>query len=436
MRVPPRVLHVFESWPPVPSGYASRSRWIVEGQRDTGVALPAALVTTRQSVYGEDDATPLEGVPVERLAPSGMERALRGAPVPGLHRPWFVDGAHLTRGIEAAARTHRAELVHVHWASGIGRAAARAADRLGLPLVAELRFDLAGAMCAQSGTARAREAGRAGRIEALARWWFDAHLRRADVIVAASDALARFTAARLPGRCADIVTVPNGIDEAFLASCDAARATRTDPATADEGRRLVVGTTSRMLRYEGLETLLTCAAALPQVDWVFVGDGPENDELRRLAGALTAERADRVRFTGRVPAAAIPALLASMDVFAVPRRALSITRHASPIKVVEAMACARTVVATDVGDIGALLEDGRGLLVTPGDTEAFTDALRCALEDASLRATTGAAARARVRDEYRGHELIRRYADIYTRALGRGVPAADVRAAASVSRGS
>ena len=418
----PRVLHVVESWPPVPSGYASRSRWIVETQARTGIARPAVLVTSRQGVYGADDVVappePLEGVPVELAPVTAAERALRGLGVPGLSRPFHVDGAALARSVEAAARAHGSELVHVHWASAIGAAAARAARRLGLPLVAELRFDLAGAMLAQSA------GGRAGRwvgfAEPLARRWFDRHLGGAAAIVVASDALGAFVGARLPARAPDVVSVPNGVDAAFIAACDAARAApgSSGPSGAPRGEaRTVVGTTSKMLRYEGLEALVGAARELPAIDVVFVGDGPERGRLEELARPLNAERPGRVRFAGRVPAAEIPTRLAGIDVFAVPRRDLSITRHASPIKVVEAMAAARCTVAAAVGDTRTLLADGCGLLTAPGDGPAFVDALRRAVGDPALRARLGEAARVRAGARYRGDELVGRYRDVYARAV-------------------
>ena len=292
---PPRVLHVVESWPPVPSGYASRSRWIVETQARTGVARPAVLVTSRQGVYDGGAPTPLDGVPVEIVPPSGAERFLRGLRVPALRRPFHVDARALAGRVEAAARAHRADVVHVHWASAIGAAAARAAGRLGLPLVAELRFDLAGAMFAQSAGGRARFA------EPPARRWFDRHLGAARVVVVASDALGELVRPRADRTGVPVVSVPNGIDAAFLAACDAAReherararavdADGPDPVPA---RRVTVGTTSKMLRYEGLETLIDAAAALPDIDLVFVGDGPERDRLETLARPLDAERPGR-----------------------------------------------------------------------------------------------------------------------------------------------
>ena len=72
-------------------------------------------------------------------------------------------------------------------------------------------------------------------------------------------------------------------------------------------------------------------------------------------------------------------------------------REGLPLCVLEAMAHGRPVVATAVGGIPQLVEDGRtGLLVEPGDAEALRSALERLLSDPELRRRMGRAARARV----------------------------------------
>lgn len=381
----------------------------MQTQARLGVSRPAVLVTSRQHVYTSDPISDTEAFPVELLAPSRSERRRRHQAPPILQRAFHVDVDHLIGAVERSARRHRAELVHVHWPSGIGRAATRAAGALCLPTVAELRFDLAGAMLAQSANGYGRT------LEPMARRWFERHVRHAAAVVVASDALGTLVN-RTHALCEDrLATVPNGISAAFVAACDAARADRAD-ALSDTGR-VTLGTTSKMLRYEGLETLLDCAAALPDIDLVFIGDGPERSRLEASAEPLNRERAGRVRFAGAVPAAAIPALLIGIDIFAVPRHDLSITRYASPIKVIEAMAAACCTVASAVGDQARLLEHGRGVLVPPGDTPAFIAAIAACAKDAEHRRRLGVAARQHAIERYDGDALITRYADVYRRAL-------------------
>ena len=407
---PPRALHVVESWRPVPSGYAARSWWIVAGQARANTSAPAVLVTSRQSVYANGPADALTGVPLETLSPSPVEGWLRERLPPPLARPWHVDARALERAIVEAARRHDAELVHVHWSSAIGAAAASAARRLDVPLVAEVRFDLAGAMGAQS------FGGRLAPLENLLRRRFERHLGAATRIVAASDALAGLLRARFPDLAPRLHVVPNGVDADFLARCDAVRAERVH----GDARPVTLGTTSKMLRYENLDALIELCATRPALDLVFVGDGPERGRLERRAAPLNAERAGRVRFTGRLPAEEIPERLADIDLFVVPRSDLAITRFASPIKVVEAMAAARAVVGTAVGDTRALLDGGCGELVPPGDPRALDAAVDALAADPERRRALGLRARTRIATDYDGTALLARYADVYAAALAGG----------------
>ena len=413
----PRVLHVVESWRPVPSGYASRSWWIIECQARLGLSRPVVAVSSRQRVYGENGAEALTvggvDVPVERLPETAVEARLRGA-----GRPFHLDAGAAARGIARLCEAHGAEAIHAHWSSGLGMAAAVAARRLGLPLVAEVRFDLAGAATAQKRAGVAGVAGRVPGAERLMRRWFERHLPFAAAVGAASEALATLLRREMPGVTAKLTVVPNGVTDALLASCDAAEPVgRVSPPD-----RLVIGTTAKMLRYENLGALLEVLRRVPAADACFIGDGPERAALEAEAAPLNAQRPGRVTFAGRVPAAEIPARLAALDVFVVPRAELTITRYASPIKVVEAMAAGLPVVATPVGDTASLLADGRGVLVPTGDDAALAEAVAALADEPGRRAVLGAAARAYAADTLRGDALLSRYGPVYAAVL-RGAPA-------------
>jgi len=394
----PRVLHVVESWRPLPSGYASRSWWIVTGQRRLGISRPSVLVTSRQSTYGDAPPAPAAGIVLTALAPSATERRRRP------NRPFFVDRVHLREAIVRTARVADARLIHVHWSSAIGCAAADAAQELGIALVAEVRFDLAGAMNAQLFR------GRMAPAEAGLRRWFERHLKRADAVTAASEVLAGL----LRRQGLRVTAVPNGVDADFLSACDAAAARRT----AAPGGRVMLGTTSKMLRYEHLDAFFAVLRAVPETDATFVGDGPESSRLKALAQAFAP---GRVTFTGRVPAEKIPDRLAAMDLFLVPRENETITRFAGPIKVVEAMAAGRCVVGSAVGETVSLLAGGRGVLVPPGNVAPLVHAVQTLAADPDRRGRLGAAARAYARDTLAGDALLQRYAGVYARAM-RGRP--------------
>ena len=381
-----------ESWRPVISGYTSRSWRIVERQQRLGIARPQVLVTSRQGVYGVSAVDAPPGVPVSLMPPTPRERLTRKL------RRFDLDGAALADAIAEQARG--CDLVHAHWSSGVGRAAAEGARRAGRPLVAEVRFDLAGAVTTES------LRGRASWLEPALRRRFEGHLTGARAVVAASHALAALLArdCGVPG--ARLSVVPNGID---LAPPDAASDGDAIRARLGLNGATVIGTTSNMLRYENLGAIIEASVGLAHGHALFVGDGPARGELEQAArgGAVPAS------FTGRVPPQDVPGHLAAMDVFAVPRRDATITRFASPLKVVEAMAMGRAIVATALGDVPALLAEGRGVLVPPGDPAAFSAAVRALARDPARRGRIGARARAYAERELSWDNAVSRYAPIY-----------------------
>jgi len=125
---------------------------------------------------------------------------------------------------------------------------------------------------------------------------------------------------------------------------------------------------------------------------VLVGDGPLRAELE--AAARRYGVADRVRFLGRRHDAHRLAGCADLCVLA------SLT-EGMPNALLEAMAAGRAVVATRVGGIPDLVEDGHtGLLVPPAQPAALAEALVALLLDPARRAQLGEAGRRRAQERF------------------------------------
>ncbi len=140
------------------------------------------------------------------------------------------------------------------------------------------------------------------------------------------------------------------------------------------------------------------------------GDG-RVAEARRAIMELGIERSARVR--DWLPAPEAAALLASADVFVLPSQ-----HEGQPMAVLEAMARGVCVLASDVGGIPELVEDGRsGLLVPPDDVDSLGVALRVALMDRALRERLGAAARQRVLTEFDVDVVWRRLDALYQEVI-------------------
>ncbi|OXM56122.1 glycosyltransferase [Amycolatopsis thailandensis] len=136
------------------------------------------------------------------------------------------------------------------------------------------------------------------------------------------------------------------------------------------------------------------------------GDGSLREELESRGDNL----AGRVRFLGTRKD--IPDLIEAADL-----TVLTSDWEGLPLAVLESMAAARPVIATDVGGVGDLLSGGGGLLVPPGDPGAVADALATLLHDPVARASVGADGLRTIRHEYDPHTLMKAYDEVLGLAL-------------------
>jgi glycosyltransferase involved in cell wall biosynthesis len=111
----------------------------------------------------------------------------------------------------------------------------------------------------------------------------------------------------------------------------------------------------------------------------------------------------------------VPAILARADVFALPSRS-----EAFPNAVLEAMAAGLPIVASGVGGILELVDDGRtGLLVPPGDAAALADRLCRMLDHPDVAASLGTRARAEAEARYSFDRMVGAFEDLYRSELTR-----------------
>jgi glycosyltransferase involved in cell wall biosynthesis len=170
----------------------------------------------------------------------------------------------------------------------------------------------------------------------------------------------------------------------------------------------VIGTVARLVQRKGIDVLLRAFGIVRhshRVHLIVVGDGPLGEELRALAHELRIEdsiswlgfQADPVKW------------LEAMDVFAFPSRLEGV-----PNAVLEAMAVGLPIVATTIGGVVDILEEGRtGFLIPPDDPDALAAALDRLLRNASLRADLGYHARKRVVEVFSLSDNISRLTDLY-----------------------
>ncbi len=115
-----------------------------------------------------------------------------------------------------------------------------------------------------------------------------------------------------------------------------------------------------------------------------------------------------------IPYSAMPALLAAADVVAIPQLDTEAARHQMPMKVYDAMAMGKPIVASAVSDLPLALE-GCARLVPPGDVGQLTTAICGLLEHPAEARALGERARARCLEQY----SMRRVADILFQVVSR-----------------
>jgi glycosyltransferase involved in cell wall biosynthesis len=204
--------------------------------------------------------------------------------------------------------------------------------------------------------------------------------------------------------------VPNGIPPLPVSSGHDVRAELGIPRDA-----AVIGTLSVLRRQKGLDLLLEAVAILirefPTLRVVIAGGGlPEQmDALAAQTRALGLS--DIVTFLGL--RTDIADILAAVDV------AVSSSRfEGSPLAVMEYMAAGKPIVATRVGGVPDLIEDGKsGLLVEPSNPGALAAGVATLLRDHEYARALGARARERQRKEFDIDVMVRRLEDLYEALL-------------------
>lgn len=180
----------------------------------------------------------------------------------------------------------------------------------------------------------------------------------------------------------------------------------------------VIGIVGNINPDKGYEYFLPAAKlvkqSLPKVKFLVVGKRLETKEkywkrLRTLIANLQIE--DDIIFAGY--RADIPGIMNAMDIFV-----LASVFEAAPIVVLEAMACAKPVVATRVGGVPELIIDGEtGVLVTPRDSKAIAEAILYLLDHPREAEEMGLKGCQRAIDHFNLAICVQRHEEIYKMVL-------------------
>jgi glycosyltransferase involved in cell wall biosynthesis len=172
--------------------------------------------------------------------------------------------------------------------------------------------------------------------------------------------------------------IPLGLDLAPLRG-STARRPRARAALGLPPDGPLVGIVGRIVPIKDHDTFFRAARMIvadhPDATFVVAGDGADRARLEPASGRLLG---DRVRFLGWVDD--LPTLYAALDVVVLTSR-----NEGTPVALIEAMAANRPVVATRVGGVPDVIEDGRtGLLAPAGDAPAVAASILSILDAPNL----------------------------------------------------
>lgn len=353
-----KVLHVLDHSLPLQSGYTFRTRAILKAQEALGIEV-RGITGLRHFADGPANEV-VDGLNFHRTAGEAAGPA-------GL-REWREIGA-LGSAIENSAKDWRPDIIHAHSPALCGMAAVRAARKLGVPMVYEIRAFWEDAAVG-NGT------GSEGSVKYnLTRALENRVVSNADAVFTICEGLRDDLIARGfdGGR---IGIMRNGVDLSLFGDAPA-----SDEALREQlqlGNGPVIGFIGSFYDYEGLDDLIAAMPELvtdhPDARLLLVGGGPMAESLRQQAEASPVSHA--IKFVGRVPHSEVERYYSLCDVMAYPRKAMRLTELVTPLKPLEAMAQRRLVAASNIGGHRELMRDGEtGVLFSPDDPSACARAL-------------------------------------------------------------
>jgi glycosyltransferase involved in cell wall biosynthesis len=356
------------------------SSYGVGGQERVALDLAAGQVARGHRVSGVSLAPPPDGPLAGEFAAAGVETVT-------IAKGRGIDLTLVPR-LARAFRSRGAEIVHTHNPQPLiyGAPAAR----------------LAGASAIHS---------KHGKNPATRAQWA---LRRAAAqcvhwFVAVSETTAAQARERREVPLDRIVVIPNGIRlERFERDPDARSAVRSELHIPQDA--WVIATVGRIDDNKNQPLLVRAAAPLlgPSVHLVLVGDGPSRAQLDDAVRAL-GDRAGFVHVLGR--RMDVARLFSGFDVFA-----LSSISEGLPLVIPEAMASELAIVATAVGGLPDIIEDGVTGLLCPVDENELRGRLQSLTRDRRRASALGAAARRASLSRFSADRMIEDYLGLYRRA--------------------
>ena len=298
---------------------------------------------------------------------------------------------HFTKRIVEVAQSENADVIHAHVPYRVGIPAMRAARKLGLRFVYEMR-----GMWEESAVASGRwKTGglayrRFRRMETKV-------LRKADSVICISETLRQEALSR--GVSKDkISVVPNAVDIVTQQKESELLHEMKDKLQG----KLVVGYIGSLRGLEGVDLTAKAVSILKEqgvdVHFFVLSSESGQNELRDYCNLLGIT--DQSHIAGPVPHDQVAPFYDLIDVFVVSRPDTRVARLVTPLKPFEAMRSGRAVVMSNLPALAEIVEDGKtGCLYSAGDEQELSQVIRNLLENNTKRIELGSNARSWIREQ-------------------------------------
>ncbi|MFN3638669.1 MAG: glycosyltransferase [Chloroherpetonaceae bacterium] len=244
-------------------------------------------------------------------------------------------------------------------------------------------------------------------------WSEEIQLEQADAIVVVSSAL-KSQLIELGVRAEKITVIPNGVDAARYSPDVSGEAVRKKLGLEE---KFVIGYAGTFGHWHGITVLANAVKEvvrkIPNAHVLLIGDGVLRGEVEDILDRDSVRQ--KATITGMMPSDVVPEYLAACDVLVISAiNNPDVPFFQSPIKLFEYMAMQKPVVASCVGQIQEVIQDGiNGLLVPENNPSELAEALCRLAKDEPLRESLAKAARRDAVEKYSWQENARAVLKVY-----------------------
>lgn len=366
-----KILHILDHSLPLHSGYTFRSQNLFRAQEKMGYK-PVILTSSKHEESIKKVTPSVETIGDIKYYRTGACRSYR---LPFVSELMLMH--NLYHRILDVAEIEKPQVIHAHSPILNGIPAIKAARKLGIPVVYEIRAFWEDA-AVDHGTYKENS-----WKYRLTKYIETKVCDKADHVGILCNGLKNDLILRsIPET--KITPVFNGINP------DDLKPVPHDPEYFESWNlkdKKVIGFVGSFYRYEGLDLLIKAFAKIASeynnAVLLLVGGGEMEKELKQLAREKGIE--EKMIMPGRIPHERIAGVYSMIDILAYPRHSMRLTELVTPLKPLEAMAMEKALVASDVGGHKELIKDNyTGMLFKAGDEHHLANKIQMILDDKEL----------------------------------------------------